>query len=260
MGGSSSEEAAEMVATIRGEHVVMKTWFNGSSLDAVSLREKYGPYPALWKEVLNWPGWKEARKAYLKFTQGGDGAVANDSNGVKEDSNAAPSSSSSSPDKNTKQTGDSVPSKRRSRWGTADNNNNDHDDGNTSNKRRSRWGRDDTSSTVAATTFTSDPTKRLTMSSSMMPGHYGPVGGSSVVPNLKPLPGLGLPGMPTNLTPQQQEEMKALQGRLREINEKLDNLEIEAARVDALPRGHRDRSPSPPQGTFGVLWTLNQTY
>jgi hypothetical protein len=54
--------------------------------------------------------------------------------------------------------------------------------------------------------------------------------------------------MPTNLAPHQQAEMKKLQGRLREINEKLDNLEQEAARVDALPRSHRERSPSPPPG------------
>ena len=54
--------------------------------------------------------------------------------------------------------------------------------------------------------------------------------------------------MPTNLPPQEQEKMKTLQARLRAINEKLQNLETEAARVDNLPRGHRDRSPSPPPG------------
>ena len=38
----------------------------------------------------------------------------------------------------------------------------------------------------------------------------------------------------------------------KEINDKMDHLEQEAARVDALPRGHRDRSPSPPPGMFTV--------
>ena len=71
MGGQNSEEAAELVATIRGEHVVMKTWYSGSSKEAAALRDKYGPYPGLWKEVLNWPGWKEARKEYLKHQQTG---------------------------------------------------------------------------------------------------------------------------------------------------------------------------------------------
>jgi len=37
-----------------------------------------------------------------------------------------------------------------------------------------------------------------------------------------------------------------MQAKLRAVNERLQNLETEAARVDALPRGHRERSPSPP--------------
>jgi hypothetical protein len=253
MGGSSSEEAAELVATIRGEHVVMKSWFNGTSTDAATLREKYGQYPALWKEVLNWPGWKEARKAYLKFNQVGADADADADADVTNRVNDDSKDSSSSPDNIKRQDKSSVPSKRRSRWGSTENNNNGNDNGNTANKRRSRWGRDDTSSNASAITpIVSAPFKISTVSSSL-PGHYGPVGGGNVAPNLKPLPGLGLPGMPTNLTPQQQEEMKVLQGRLREINEKLDNLEVEAARVDALPREHRERSPSPPPGTSCIL-------
>jgi hypothetical protein len=62
-------------------------------------------------------------------------------------------------------------------------------------------------------------------------------------------PGLVLPGMPSHLDPQQQAELQRLQSRLREINDKMSGLEMEAARVDALPRGHRDRSPSPPPST-----------
>lgn len=216
MGGQSSEEAAEKVATIRGEHVVMKNWFMGDTKEAVELREKYGDYPALWKEVLNWPGWKDARKAYLRFTQGAAGPPKNSN-----DDSAG-----------------GVPRKRRSRWGVASSddinpNNNTDSKSNNSNghqppsKRRSRWGRDG-------------------------PGDGGnnnappPPPPPPAAPMMKPLPGLGLPGMPTNLPQSQQGEFRQLQSRLREINEKLDNLEREAARVDALPRGHRDRSPSPP--------------
>jgi hypothetical protein len=87
-----------------------------------------------------------------------------------------------------------------------------------------------------------------------VPGHYGPSGGGSSSRMTVGLPGLGLPGMPTNLTPEQKKEMEKLQGRLREINVKLDNLEKEAARVDALPRGHRERSPSPPPSKFSFLF------
>jgi splicing factor 1 len=182
--GQNSEEAAELVATIRGEHVVMKNWYSGSSKEAAALREKHGSYPSLWKEVLNWPGWKEARKGYLKFTQGADSS----SNGGE------------------------VPRKRRSRWGNAS-------EENPSQKRRTRWGREEV-----------------------------PTPGRSTAPMRKPLPGLGLPGMPTNLTPEQQGDFSRFQSNLRAVNVKLDNLEKEAARVDALPRGHRERSPSPPPG------------
>jgi hypothetical protein len=218
MGSSSSEEAAELVATIRGEHVVMKKWFNEDpSEEAALLRKKYGTYPGLWKEVLNWVGWKEARKTYLKHTQG------------------ATSSSSTSEQKSSEQP---LPRKRRSRWGDAGNNGNDNNDA-TANKRRSRWGKEEPSNTAA------------TSSAGSVPGHYGPGGGGGR--STMGLPGLGLPGMPTNLTPMQKQEMGNLQGRLREINVKLDNLEIEAARVDALPRGHRERSPSPPPSKFSLL-------
>ena len=201
--GQDREEAAEIVATIRGEHTVMKNWFMGDSKEAAELRKKYGDYPGLWKEVLNWPGWKEARKAYLQFTQ---------TNG-----------------NNTGEDKTNVPRKRRSRWGSAKEDDNksgaESQDGGPSNKRRSRWDR-------------SNP-----------PASSNPTNGGTAPPVIPtPLPGLGLPGIPSNLAPQEQEEVRRHQGRLREINDKLGNLEMEAARVDALPRGHPDRSPSPPPG------------
>lgn len=207
MPGQNSEEAAELVATIRGEHVVMKNWFSGSSKESAVLREKYGPYPGLWKEVLNWPGWKDARKGYLKFQQIGA------SESIKTE-DPSPSSSAD------------AARKRRSRWGVASDapapsNGNEAPP----SKRRSRWGRDTSAAPAPA----------------------------QVPMDIKPLPGLGLPGMPTNLNPQQQQEFRNFQTRLRDINLKLDNLETEAARVDALPRGHRERSPSPPPGTYFIV-------
>ncbi len=209
MPGQSSEEAAELVATIRGEHVVMKNWFMGPTREANELRDKFGPYPGLWKEVLNWPGWKEARKAYLKFTQGGE-------------------NESSSKIGN----GEEIPRKRRSRWGVADGDGEQHHENEreppSQKPRRSRWGQE-SGPPAPAPAFAPMP--------NVLP------------PPIVPLPGLGLPGMPQNLSPQQQEEFRRHQARLKEINSKLDNLDAEAARVDALPRGHRERSPSPPPGT-----------
>ena len=196
--GQDSEQAAEFVATVRAEHVAMKTWYNGGdSAASKDLQAKYGPYPGLWKEVLNWPGWKEARKEYLKHKELGDKPSA--------DTNAAP-----------------IPRKRKSRWGSStDNNSNSNSNLNddSSSKRRSRWGGGSGNTTTNAPSVSSV---------------YAP-----------PLPGMV---MPTQLPQEKQEEMKRLQARLREINVKLENLEREAARVDALPRGHRERSPSPPPG------------
>ena len=55
-----------------------------------------------------------------------------------------------------------------------------------------------------------------------------------------------LPGIPKGMTHSQLKELSELQKRVKFCNDRLNNLEAEAARVDALPRGHRDRSPSPP--------------
>ena len=164
--GQDSEAAAEFVMTVRTEHVAMKTWYSGSSEAAQQLRAQFGPYPSLWKEVLNWNGWKEARKAYLKEQQQSD---------------------------------NSVPRKRKSRWGSA-----------------------------------SQEQQPLPKRPTNQHNSGGPL----------PLP------LPTALPPHKQQEMKELQSKLKAINDKMDNIEREAARVDALPRGHRERSPSPPPGTY----------
>lgn len=176
---SNSEEAAEFVTTVRTDHVKMKEWYTSSTSSEVKgLKEKFGAYPSMWKEVLNWPGWKEARKEYLKQQQLGE-----------------------------KSSSDPIPRKRKSRWGSA-----------------------------SSTPATSDPPKRF---AAAPPPSQAP---RVVLPNL--------PGMNPNLTPQQQTELRIMQSKLRGVNERLDNLEKEAARVDELPRGHRERSPSPPPSKY----------
>ena len=194
------EEAAEMITTIRKEHVVMKTWFNGPSPEAVALRTNWGEYPSMWKEVLNWKGWKEARRGFMANLQRNESssgaAVKTEEGAVKTEEGAETENGDSS-----------VPRKRKSRWGTVE----------AEPVRKSRWEK-----SVAPP----PPPSR----------------------NQPSLP--GLPGMPANLPPQQQQEMAKYQSRLRQVNEKLQVVEREAARVDALPRNHRERSPSPPPGTF----------
>ncbi|GKY93799.1 hypothetical protein MPSEU_000347100 [Mayamaea pseudoterrestris] len=210
-----SEEAAEFVATVRTEHVSMKRWFQTSAA-ADALRAKYGDYPSLWKEVLNWDGWKETRREYMKEQQ------------LKERNDSRQQQVQGDP---------AVPRKRKSRWGTADSatNNIAADD---ANKRNSRWG------------------------DGANAGAGGPV--SQQPPSLAPV----LPGL-NALPPDKSGELEQLRGRLREINHILEKVDDLATHVDNLPRGHRERSPSPPpiygpdgmrQNTRAVRWRQKYTY
>ena len=220
-----------MVATIRTEHVVMKKFWNESMLpEIVEGRNKYGNYPGLWKEVLTWKPYKEVRRLYLKLGSS-DSATAESAptaSGGGSDASSAPAT---------------IPRKRRSRWGTASQDDSGDNDA-SANKRRSRWGE--------------DPSANVNVSGLPVPAATGAGAGNNnpalaAAASALNLPIPGLPN-PADLAPHQQEEMKALQSRLREINSMMENLEQEAARVDALPRGHRERSPSPPPSKSRILF------
>lgn len=246
--GQDSESAAEFVMTVRTDHVRMKMWYNDESRSNEStmkyLKQQYGEYPSMWKEVLNWPGWKETRKEYLKYiqTSGNDMKEKNVEN---------------------KKDGEDQARKRKSRWGSAPsvkeetssearngNGGEELDGGNkgmgevSNHKRRSRWGHEQTNDST-----TSGQVLNPAQQPSILPPALSTM-----------LPGMILPGaaMPQQLTPQQQEEMKELQARLRVINEKLDNLDSEAERVDALPRSDPERSPSPPPSMYKNIFLTCQ--
>lgn len=165
----------------------MKAWYQRTQKD--NLAKTYGEYPDLWKQVLNWNGWKESRKLFLQ----------------------------------DQQQGGSIPKKKRkSRWGDAS--------------------EQAPSSTQNANNYP-DPKRRF----------------NNAPP---PRTGLPLPGL-NRLPPHQHQKVQQLQSRLRNINDRLNTVERDAARVDGLPRGHRDRSPSPPpmygadgkrQNTRAVRW------
>jgi hypothetical protein len=57
----------------------------------------------------------------------------------------------------------------------------------------------------------------------------------------------------TSTTNNNISEVAQWQAELRLLNQKIDRIPTEAARVDALPRDHRERSPSPPPSTFSHL-------
>lgn len=207
--GQEHEEQAEVIATIQHDHAKMKLWYN-THAHAKALHTKYGPsYPAFWKDVVTWEGYKIARKLFLQSTEGhqrgrSTTAVNNATNNSTNSNSTAGAAAA-------------IPRKRKSRWATSDNPI-DADATNATNtnngtdappKRKSRWARDNTN----------------------------PPPPSSV---LDILPGLHLP------SGVQSAELEELQKTLRQCNAKLSNLDTEAARIDALPIGHRERSPSPP--------------
>ncbi len=212
--GQENEERAELISTIQHEHVAMKTWYN-THADARALHGKYGPnYPSFWREVVDWEGWKAARKLYLKSIEGKAKNAANNGNGTDGKSPNAPTR------------------KRKSRWATSSSTSpagTNNGSGSSTNptqsdppKRKSRWARG------------RDPTPMASTN-----GLAAGSGGSKSVLDI-------LPGLPSNLSSSQSSELSSLQRTLRECNAKLANLETEAARVDKLPIGHADRSPSPP--------------
>ena len=208
--GQENEQQAELVATIQHDHSVMKKWYNSNS-DAKILHTIYGPaYPDFWRDVVTWKGWKETRKRYLKSI-GGHLSSARASASAAATSNGIETKSTNT---NTTTAGSSSSSTPT----------------NGSRKRKSRW------ATATAAAPTADPPKRK---SRWARGRDPTPAPTNSVLDL-------LPGLPSKLSAAQSQDLSIFQKTLRECNAKLTNLDAEAAKIDALPIGHRDRSPSPP--------------
>lgn len=209
--GQEDEEKAELIATIQYDHVKMKQWYNAAPEAKTALHSKYGSSYPSFWRDV--VPWNGWKESRKLFLKSMELKEKKD----RERMNGGGSSGA----------GEAAPKKRKSRWGNSSKNTSDKSvdcDGDAPRKRKSRWGasngrgRDETSKPLSTN--------------------------STSVLDI-------LPGLPTNLNPQQNQKLKELQKLLREANQKLKNLEIEAARVDALPKGHADRSPSPPP-VYGV--------
>ena len=210
-----SEEAAELVATMRTEHVAMKTWYNNPhhSTHLSSLQSKYGAhFPAFWRDLIHWNGWREVHREYLRFTENGNKFVEISGNNNNN---------------------------KRSRWADDDNGNGQPSQPpiKRERKRKSRWGRDPTpkpsinaAPTTTATTIANDPVMAalgLTNTS-----HNTTTNNNHQITAMN--------------NQKNSAELESLQQRLRQANTRLTNLETDAARIDSLPHNHPDRSPSPP--------------
>ncbi|KAL7481809.1 hypothetical protein ACHAW6_007483 [Cyclotella cf. meneghiniana] len=211
---TSSEEAAELLHEMQSYHVPMKSWYNDPKHAAkvIGLQSKYGEFPMFWRDLMGWEGWREVKKEYLRFVEGtGEGGS---SNGDAAESEVKADNQDAENEEERRR-------KRRSRWANDNddtNNNNSNGDAPPERKRKSRWDRT-APPTVVAPAIPADP----------------------VLAAL----GLTTPSV-NNVSPSKLPELQSLQSRLRLANSRLTNLESESARIDALPRTHPDRSPSPP--------------
>ncbi len=217
--GQDAEEAAELMATMRAEHIPMKSWYNNpqNAPNLLELHSKYGnQFPAFWQDLVRWGGWKEVRKDYLRFTENGNKFVVSVSGGKR--SRWADEQPTTATDAATGQPS-AQPRER---------------------KRKSRWGRDPGSvngaAGIAVPVVVNDPVMAALGLSGAAATSSTPTTTSSAA----------AASFTTNNTPNNNPELESLQLRLRKANARLTNLEVEASRIDALPHNHPDRSPSPP--------------
>ena len=240
--GQNAEEAAELLATMRAEHVKMKSWYNSPDPDHVAglsgLKARHGEsFPAFWQDLAKWDGWKEVRREYLLFAENGGRFAAS---AGKETSNDGGGGGGGGDGENEQQ---QQRRRRRKRWGDAAGGEEDGAGGG-ERSRRSRWARDGEGA-VAPPPPAADPV----MAALGLSAPAGvPIGGGGGGIGTAGGAGVGghVSGMASGLDPRAAGELAALQARLRLANARLSNLDLEAARVDALPRDHPDRSPSPP--------------
>lgn len=246
--GQNAEEAAELLATMRQEHTKMKAWYNQDLAASPhhhhcsSLKAKYGEtFPTFWQDLIKWDGWKDVRREYLLYQENGGSYSAP----AKEEENKQQARQQELPEQTR--------GRRRKRWGDAGD-----DEGNGERARKSRWAEADptpASSSNAPTTadpvmaalgLIAPPPHSVTNGDVVGGGGILPGGMPPIVGGVGPILGTQTTALASGLDPRAAEELAALQSRLRLANARLSNLDLEAARIDALSRDHPDRSPSPP--------------
>jgi len=235
--GQNAEEATELLATMRLEHPSMKSWYNNpiNHTGLSKFKDKYETFPTFWQDLIKWQGWKVVRREYLLYQE----------NGGKFTSTMLDTATATAPVVNKEEEPSEevqiqqTRGRRRKRWGDAGD-----DEGNGERARKSRWADSDPKSSGGDTLITNaaasaDPVMAaLGLSSSS--AHPTTTAAAAAVSTIPPI------GAGAGLDPRATAELTTLQTRLRLANARLSNLDIEAARIDALPRDHPDRSPSPP--------------
>src|SRR5210317_617949 len=128
--GQDNEEAAELMATMKAEHIPMKSWYNNPqhSDNLQHLQGRYGKiFPTFWQDLIKWNGWKDVRREYLRFTENGGKFAVVDASG---------SSENGGNNKRSRWADDQPPAAASSSGGQQQQPR--------ERKRKSRWGRDPT--------------------------------------------------------------------------------------------------------------------
>ncbi|TFJ87948.1 hypothetical protein NSK_001294 [Nannochloropsis salina CCMP1776] len=162
------EEEQERKALLQSLHGPMKTWFHGG--EASSIKERFGPYPTFWQDLLTWEHTRVVQKLYLRWMDTGasgealmtileantekpkegekgvdEGGEAQNGNQEKEaeEGRTGPGETTTSNEEKPAEAQATEPQKeekeqkRRSRWGTTEEGGGEEAG---EGKRRSRWG------------------------------------------------------------------------------------------------------------------------
>ncbi|GLD92998.1 hypothetical protein PINS_up001590 [Pythium insidiosum] len=199
----SYEEEQEREAMMKSYHPSMKQWFRENP----HLADKYGQYPLFWQDLKTWAPYREVLKHFLRETEGGGGSDKS-SKAAAESDTATTSSASSSQSQASNTTSASTATAQTSDASATE-------DGQPKRRKKSRWG-------DAAPEETAAEGERRRKKSRWAPAPPA----ANLATLMNPMQGQAL----------------VLRAKLDTINQKLQTVAIDAARIEKDP----NRSPSPP--------------
>ncbi|KAJ0402527.1 hypothetical protein P43SY_000790 [Pythium insidiosum] len=204
--GYSYEEEQEREAMMKSYHPSMKQWFRENP----HLTDKYGQYPLFWQDLKTWAPYREVLKHFLRETEGG--GKADDTTGTDASASASASATTSS---STSQAASSTSTDAATTSQTSDSGAAGTDDSQPKRRKKSRWG------DAAPEEPAAEGEKRRKKS------RWAPAA-----------PAANLAGLMNPL----QGQALVLRAKLDTINQKLQTVAVDAARIEKDP----NRSPSPP--------------
>ncbi|GMI27694.1 hypothetical protein TeGR_g9855 [Tetraparma gracilis] len=211
---NEAEIAAEERALHKSLHPLLKLWYNSShNAGLAPLRERHGAFPAMWQEIGGWGGWKDVYRLYLVSTEKQGGGNPNNGTGGNPNNSGGgnPNNGGGGNPNNGGGGNPNNPNNKRPADAAAGEER--------GRARKSRWG----SAPAAAPAGGGRSGSR-----------WGAAPASLTLSN-----GVTLQG-------EQVAKYTEFNEGLKKVQTKILTVGVDAARASALPKGHQDRSPSPP--------------